>query len=334
MLVVLAFAGYWWLATPGPQVDTEWFIGAETVAILHLDRPFEDEGVREFISTIGLELQEKQIEAACRRVPAMAWLATLFSNDKQDIESDLEDEAPRQATLILEAIEGADRPAPAVVLNLKRFPRLFRLASRLYSSFSATSSDFQGLELIPFEEGEFTFVENTLVWSQSRKGLEQVLRRLGQVPQGPEASNHPPGEGFSDPRWDFFASLENRAGTLPYILELSGEFLETGMPEMAELPQDFLESIESLDVGLDIRSSDSASILGHVLCSDLQECRNWRSFLENLFSELSYREATPLKSYRLAERGASLQVELELVGFRKPLLDYLFQNAVLEEESR
>jgi hypothetical protein len=255
LVVVILVAGYYWMATPGPQVPTDEFAGSDSLALLHVEGLREDPGLAMFMQRFLEELQKLQERQMDRE--EIPWFVRFLGSRNRTISDNQVDDAlsdlPTDLTITLELIEDGD-PEWVVAVNFSQFPRLMRLGFWV-GSFFVETRDFNGYQIMrvdPRQRFAVTFVDHTALVAQTGNALEHVLLR-----QSSENSDRGTGllrsYTIRNPRWNVYGVIANREGTLAWLLKSA---LSRWIEQAEALDRNALEKelsgIDYVQVGIDV----------------------------------------------------------------------------------
>jgi hypothetical protein len=328
LLVVIAsgIALYYWASTPGPQMETDLILGADSLGLIHVEGLKEDPGLGAMVGSLLIEIQELRTrKLQSEQVPWMLKVLTLWqgSIDPDDIDDSMRD-LPRDLTVSLETVAGKQEPQLVAAVNLSRFPRVLRLMFSL-SGFGGKGGHIGGnpVHQLNSRGNMLAFVDSTVMWGQSLEVLRKVLNR--------DLSS--PGTGINevldayrsrDSQWDIYGVILNRQGSLAWVLERWSRGGTAGSAIRTELESQ-LSDIEQIRLGIDVVDEDS--IKGEVSLQYASE-KAAQSYLDS--AERTELLPTPLQEsdsldvqQRVSRRGNIILINLEASNIQAALIEKL-----------
>ena len=264
LCVLLAVGLYYWAVTPGPQIESDAFIGRETVAVAYVSGLHEDPAFSATVQRTLRAVREFNLEQA--QDPAVPSFFRWFLTRKPDVgERDVRKairDVPRDFAVLVERTPGSREPQIAVVANLNRFSRALHLAYSVATLFQGSDS-VDGHRIFALDRkptsARVAFVEDTLVWGQNDEVIRQILaRQLGS--EIPAAAPVARAIQLSDPRWNLVGSIDNQGDLLSWLWNHKPDDWKADF-EPAEI-EPLLRTIDSVEFGLDI--TDEGALEGFV----------------------------------------------------------------------
>lgn len=289
LLVLVAVGLYYWAVTPGIQVPTDSILGADSLALMHVEGLHEDPGLSSMVQVFLTQMQLVRARQAERS--DIPWFLKFLMTRQQEIDDGDVKKAlrdlPRDLTVTVESIPDSTDPEVVVAVNLNRFPRVLRLVF-YFVSFQG-GEDFQGYTVLPLDSGKggaATFVDQTLVWGQSAEVLRQVLQRRQRVLEG--ASSHIlQAYNSREGRWDLYGVIENREGVLSWIVTRLSQLGKKDHGIEAPQLQQYLSGVELVRFGIDVVDADSLESEVELTCLSEEDAELLESHLAEVSTTLA-----------------------------------------------
>lgn len=358
VVAVLGFlaigGGFWWLVSPGEQVETGRVVGGESVGVIHVTGLDDDPGTRALLTRAVVEMQRASDRQRATEMPEqLRWIQEM-GRAQSGGASGLEMWIPREVTVAIEPGEDGE-PAFVVALNLSMFPRLIRTMvrqiARTADAGGPLRESHRGYEMEVFPEGgALAFADSTLLFASRAEALRRALDRLedGAEP-GPMAALL---EAAGSDRWDVHGALLDHDGSL-------GDSLAEMLPRPArpataaepapgalEAPEraagatvGVVESppaagddppapaVERATFGLDVVTADRIEAEIRLDCASEAGARAWLARLEEALRHLEAAHGRGALAAGIAGtvEGARLRAEVELTG-----IDAWLERAIAE----
>ncbi len=311
LLAVLAVAfGSMWIMTPGTQVATDVIADDTSLAVIRLHELAEDPGTQKLLESVLERINEAGREQQREQLPpALRWISDMQA--RQANTAGVNMLIPKEMTISYEKAEdgsGLDFVAAANPRTMVRmFKSMFSLMSRGDDSRNVRS-DYRGHAAYRFEEeAHVAFVRSTVLFANSRRGLERAIDRIeagkagaGDASGGFDYSSVPPGD------WDVEGAVGNETGLVDGLL---AELTRPGDEQSAG------EGLH-LGFGFDVVSADEVTGRTVLECNDPQAAERWQAVLEQRYAALrddAARRGIEIEIETLRE-GNQVVTDLRLLG--------------------
>jgi hypothetical protein len=220
LLVFLAVGGgFWWLVSPGEQVETERVAGGESRAVVHFGGLNDDPGARALLNRAAVAMQRAVDRQRGEEMPeALRWLEEL-GRAQGGGAGGLGMWVPREVTLTVESGEGEEGGEGVflVAVNLAAFPRMIRTivrqVARAEEEGGPVRQRHRGYDIDVFPGGgALAFAGSTMMFASRPEALRRALDRLEDGPEPGPMTAVLAADGGD--RWDVRGALIDHDGTL------------------------------------------------------------------------------------------------------------------------
>jgi hypothetical protein len=312
LIGILAVVGlYYWAVTPGTQVATDFILGADSLALMHVEGLQDDPGLSSMVMMLITELQTMQRARA--QDTDIPWFVKMWMNrqrevGQKDVEKALRD-VPRDMTVTVESVPEQEEPRFVGAVNLSRFPRMLQTAFWITSLFEETEV-VDGFRLLSLDEGKagvVTFIEQTLLWGQDSDALSHVLGRRTAALDDPSA-HILRAYNSRDNRWDLYGVVENREEVLTWLISQWLKRDGNAEVDLDALNKE-LSGVVGAHFGVDVVDRDSIEGRLEVECTGESEATRYLEFLQSGVEEfLAEQDAADLEVTTAVEQDQNVLV--------------------------